>query len=72
MLVQGGECMVFHDDAPKPKMDALSAHADLSQWSVAALEERLDLLNAEIERTQAMILKKKASQSAAEAVFKRA
>lgn len=64
--------MVFQDDAPRPVSDERALHADLSDWSIEALSERVNLLEAEIERTKAMILEKQAGQAAAEAVFKKA
>jgi uncharacterized small protein (DUF1192 family) len=43
---------------------------DLDVYGVAELEERVEMLRAEIARTEAQIERKKASKSAADAFFK--
>jgi uncharacterized small protein (DUF1192 family) len=42
---------------------------DLDPYAVADLQERIDLLAAEIERVKAALAKKSAGRSAAEALF---
>jgi uncharacterized small protein (DUF1192 family) len=58
------------DDRPKKK----STHEigqDLALLSVGELTERINLLNDEIRRLEADISRKRASQSAADAIFKK-
>jgi uncharacterized small protein (DUF1192 family) len=57
------------DDKPKRKISH-EIGQDLSLLSVAELNERVALLNAEIERLQAAVAKKRASKDAANSVFK--
>jgi uncharacterized small protein (DUF1192 family) len=57
------------DDKPKRKISH-EIGQDLSLLSVAELNERVALLNAEIERLQAAAAKKRASKDAANSVFK--
>jgi uncharacterized small protein (DUF1192 family) len=57
------------DDKPKRKITH-EIGQDLSLLSVAELNERVALLNAEIERLQAAVAKKLASKDAANSVFK--
>jgi uncharacterized small protein (DUF1192 family) len=57
------------DDKPKRKISH-DIGQDLSLLSVAELNERVALLNAEIERLQAAVAKKRASRDAADSVFK--
>jgi uncharacterized small protein (DUF1192 family) len=57
------------DDKPKRKISH-EIGQDLSLLSVAELNERVALLNAEIERLQVAAAKKRASKDAANSVFK--
>jgi uncharacterized small protein (DUF1192 family) len=57
------------DDKPKRKITH-EIGQDLSLLSVAELNERVALMNAEIERLQAAVAKKRASKDAANSVFK--
>ena len=57
------------DDKPKRKISH-EIGQDLSLLSVAELNERVALLNTEIERLQAAVAKKRASMDAANSVFK--
>lgn len=60
------------DDLPTKKTGPLSdlEKEDLSTISVDELQERIDRLSAEIERTKTEVSAKGASRSAAEAFFK--
>ena len=49
---------------------SLALREDLELYSVDDLEERVSLLRAEIARTEGQIDRKKASKSAADAIFK--
>lgn len=60
---------MFLDDLPKPKSDN-SFPRNLDAMSVADLESYIGDLQAEIVRVQGDIQKKKASQDAANSVFK--
>jgi len=44
---------------------------DLDLYAVEELAERIDLLRAEIDRTQAQMNRKQAGRAAADALFKR-
>lgn len=44
---------------------------DLDLFAVAELEERISLLQAEVERTRAQLGRKQAGRAAADALFKR-
>ena len=44
---------------------------DLDLWGVEELNERIELLSAEIERARAQIAKKQATRAAADALFSR-
>ena len=48
-----------------------TTHEDLEVYGVAELEERIEALQAEIERTRAQLTKKKAGRDAANALFGR-
>ncbi|MET3666927.1 uncharacterized small protein (DUF1192 family) [Caulobacter sp. 1776] len=48
-----------------------TTHEDLEVYGVAELEERIEALQAEIERTKAFLAKKKAGRDAANALFGR-
>lgn len=57
------------DDRPKKKL-AHEIGQDVSLVSVGELQERIALLAAEIERLEGEVVKRNASRSAADAVFK--
>ena len=57
------------DDKPKKKVSH-EVGQDLSLLSVEELAERIALMNAEIERLQAAMVKKRASRDAANSFFK--
>ena len=59
----------FEDDRPAKKV-AHEIGSDLSLLSVDELSARIDLLRAEIERLDAERVKKGASRSAAENLFR--
>jgi uncharacterized small protein (DUF1192 family) len=48
-----------------------TTHEDLEVYGVLELEERIEALQAEIERTKAQLNKKKAGRDAANALFGR-
>ena len=48
-----------------------TTHEDLEVYGVSELEERIEALQAEIERTKAQLAKKKAGRDAANARFGR-
>jgi uncharacterized small protein (DUF1192 family) len=58
------------DDAPRPKRQIIVGE-DLYAFSVAELEERIDRLRREIERTEAELKKKSSERAAADALFSR-
>lgn len=60
------------DDLPRPKGDAASllAKESLDPYSVAELDERVDLLEAEIARIKAHRDRASAHRLAADALFK--
>ena len=57
------------DDKPRKKITH-EIGQDLSLLSVEELTERIALMNAEIERLQAAMTKKRASKDAADSFFK--
>jgi uncharacterized small protein (DUF1192 family) len=57
------------DDKPRRKV-AHEIGQDLSLLSVEELAERIALMNAEIERLQAAMTRKRASKDAADSFFK--
>jgi uncharacterized small protein (DUF1192 family) len=61
---------IDEDDRPKKKITH-DIGQDLSLLSVKELNERIEILRAEIARLEADIDKKQASRSAADSVFKR-
>lgn len=63
--------MAFMDDDRPKKKPSHEIGQDLSLLSVAELDERVALLEAEIARLKADRAAKLASKSAADAVFKR-
>jgi uncharacterized small protein (DUF1192 family) len=58
------------DDRPK-KRSGHEIGADLTLLSVGELAERINLLKDEIGRLEAELSRKRASQSAADAIFKK-
>lgn len=64
---------MFDEDLPRKPTDALTAlvKEDLDPLSVDQLEERIETLQAEIERTKGDIARKTQHRSAAEALFKK-
>lgn len=62
--------MAFIDDEPVKKKLAHEIGQDVALVSVGELEERIGLLRAEIARLEAEVEKRRASRSAAEAVFR--
>ena len=60
----------FDDDRPKKKL-AHEIGSDLSGLSVDELKARVNLLKGVIDRLEAEVLKKSASISAAESLFRR-
>jgi uncharacterized small protein (DUF1192 family) len=61
---------VEDDDRPKKKL-AHEIGQDLSLLSVAELQERIGLMQAEIARLEADIAKKQSTRSAADMFFKK-
>ncbi len=64
------------EDAAEPRAFSGRAlnettHEDLEVYGVSELEERIEALQAEIERTKAQLTKKKAGRDAANALFGR-
>jgi uncharacterized small protein (DUF1192 family) len=62
--------MVWDDDPPQKKRREAALGADLSTFSVEELTDYLAVLAAERERVEAALARKKASQQAAQSVFK--
>jgi uncharacterized small protein (DUF1192 family) len=62
--------MVIEDDDRPRKKITHEIGQDLSLLSVEELNERIALLNAEIERLQQAATKKRASKDAANSIFK--
>lgn len=58
------------EDKPRPQVLAHDLGGDLSTLSVAELEDRIDLLEREIERLRDAKARKEASKAAASAFFK--
>lgn len=61
---------MFHEDAPRATPETIRPGEDLSHLSIEDLEERQALLEQEIDRIEAMIVKKKRGRDAADAVFR--
>jgi uncharacterized small protein (DUF1192 family) len=61
---------MVEDDAPRPKRQIIVGD-DLYAFSVTELEERIDRLRREIERTEAELKKKSSERAAADAFFSR-
>ncbi len=62
--------MSLFDDAPKEKPAPHRLGEDLSTLSIKELEERIELLEAEIGRLRSAVAGKTASRHAASAFFK--
>lgn len=60
----------FEEDAIKPRDSALLSEDELSLLSVAEIDQRIVLLQSEIERLKTQRLKKGDSRAAAEALFR--
>lgn len=60
----------FKEDAIKPRDSAVLSEDELSLLSVAEIDQRIILLQSEIERLKAHRLKKGDSRAAAEALFR--
>ncbi len=58
------------DERPRPKPPAHDVGQDLSTLSVADLDERISLLEREMERLREARARKEASMAAASAFFK--
>lgn len=58
------------DERPRPKPPAHEMGQDLSMLSIAELDERVELLEREIERLKEARTRKEASRDAASAFFK--
>ncbi|MBN9045659.1 MAG: DUF1192 domain-containing protein [Rhizobiales bacterium] len=61
---------VFDEERTKPPVGAVLSEAELSLLSVAEIDQRIALLQSEIERLKAERLKKGDSRAAAEALFR--
>ena len=61
------------DDLARPKSDLFKSPSDdeLHRLSVHELEERIDWLKAEIDRTRSVLESKQGAFSDAEAIFKK-
>jgi len=62
--------MAFIDDEPVKKKTAHEIGQDVALVSIGELEERIALLRAEIARLETEVEKRRASRSAADAVFR--
>jgi uncharacterized small protein (DUF1192 family) len=60
----------FLENKPRPKPAAHEMGQDLSSLSVAELDERIEILEREIERLREARTRKEASRNAASAFFK--
>jgi len=58
------------DEETRPKQQQIIVGADLSNLSVEELEQRIDVLKAEIARIEADLATKRSSRNAADSVFK--
>ena len=63
--------MTMFDEGRPIKQPAHEIGADLSMLSLAELDARITLLNAEIERLEAEKQKKKSGRTAADDLFRR-
>jgi uncharacterized small protein (DUF1192 family) len=72
ILLNGAATMPAMDDDDRPKKKIVhEVGQDLTLLSVAELGERVELLAQEIARLQAEMARKRASQAAADAFFKK-
>lgn len=62
--------MDWDDIRPKPAVKAAALGEDLSLYSIAELEFRIQALRAEIERVEAELAAKRRHEAAASALFK--
>lgn len=60
----------FDEDAVKPRNNVALSEEELSLLSVTEIDQRIALLQSEIERLKAERLKKGDSRAAAEALFR--
>jgi uncharacterized small protein (DUF1192 family) len=60
----------FLEEKPRPKPAAHEVGQDLASLSVGELEERIEILEREIERLKEAKARKEASRTAASAFFK--
>ncbi|MCO7726746.1 DUF1192 family protein [Brucella intermedia] len=60
----------FDDDVAKPRNSVALSEEELSLLSVTEIDQRIALLQSEIERLKAERLKKGDSRAAAEALFR--
>ena len=60
----------FLEEKPRPKPAAHEVGQDLSTLSVSELDERIEILEREIERLKEARSRKEASRNAASAFFK--
>ncbi|HEY8564280.1 MAG TPA: DUF1192 domain-containing protein [Beijerinckiaceae bacterium] len=60
----------FAEERPRPAVAAHDLGQDLSTLSVAELDERIELLEREIERLREAKARKEASRAAASAFFR--
>ena len=61
---------MVHEDEPRDKGDAIKPGEDLEIFGVEQLAERIETLKAELQRTEAMLDKKKSGLAAADSLFK--
>jgi uncharacterized small protein (DUF1192 family) len=61
---------MFEEERPRPKPAVHTIGQDLSTLSLDELQERTEMLRAEIARIEAAMAAKKASAAAANAVFR--
>ncbi len=61
---------MVHDDEPRSTGDAINPGEDLEIYGVEQLAERIETLKSELQRTEAMLDKKKSGLAAADSLFK--
>lgn len=62
---------MFDEDAPlKKNSSAIIPGEDLSEFSIESLQERRDVIEAEIARIDEMIAFKQSGRAAAESIFR--
>jgi uncharacterized small protein (DUF1192 family) len=59
---------ILDDNEPRPK-PKVTVGDKLTELSISDLEERIEALRSEIERTESMLTSKRAGRAAADAVF---